>query len=78
MPLISIPSDGPLGAKFNRFHWSQLRQMSRSELKRLVSEGARQDAVCLDCKHNTLGSRCHQCQGGFFRGSASPDKHCRP
>ncbi|XP_043238778.1 multiple epidermal growth factor-like domains protein 8 [Amphibalanus amphitrite] len=61
-----------------RYNVSELRQMSRSELKQLVAEGARHDAVCLECKHNTLGSRCEQCQPGFFRGSESPDKHCRP
>ncbi|XP_037078652.1 LOW QUALITY PROTEIN: multiple epidermal growth factor-like domains protein 8, partial [Pollicipes pollicipes] len=61
-----------------RYNMTELRQMPRGSLKALVTEGARHEAVCLDCKHNTNGSMCELCQPGFFRGSTSALKHCVP
>ncbi|XP_047489262.1 multiple epidermal growth factor-like domains protein 8 [Penaeus chinensis] len=43
-----------------------------------VTEGARTEAVCLNCKGNTTGSKCEGCLSGYFRGKQDLSSSCRP
>lgn len=55
-----------------------MRNMSRQELKRLVTEGPMADAICLGCGNYTDGDQCETCVPGYFRKSATPGKACSP
>uniref|UniRef100_A0A182QTX8 Multiple epidermal growth factor-like domains protein 8 n=1 Tax=Anopheles farauti TaxID=69004 RepID=A0A182QTX8_9DIPT len=55
-----------------------MRNMSREEIKRLVTEGPLVDAICLGCGNYTDGEQCETCVPGYFRKSATPGKACSP
>ncbi|KAG7161272.1 Multiple epidermal growth factor-like domains protein 8-like [Homarus americanus] len=62
--------------KFNiTSHWDTEKDII-NELK--VTQGARTDAVCIDCTNNTTGSKCDSCLPGYFRGMEDMRYPCRP
>lgn len=51
--------------------------LSRIELEKVLSEGARSNAICLNCANETDGSSCETCLNGFFRGTTNLNDGCR-
>lgn len=51
--------------------------MTKLELEAVLVEGAKINAVCLNCAHQTDGSRCETCNTGFFRGTTNLNDACR-
>jgi multipile epidermal growth factor-like domains protein 8 len=54
-----------------------LKNISKSELELLLIEGAKNLAVCLNCRNQTSGIRCESCIGGTFRGTTNLNEACR-
>ena len=51
--------------------------LTRSELDSILTEGARTNAICLNCANETDGSRCETCLTGYFRGTTNLNDGCR-
>lgn len=51
--------------------------LTRDELEATMTEGARVNAVCLNCANQTDGNRCETCIAGHFRGTSNLSESCR-
>lgn len=51
--------------------------LSKLELDAVLIEGAKANAVCLNCTHQTDGPKCETCNTGYFRGTTNLNDSCR-
>ena len=51
--------------------------MTKNEIAGILTEGAKSNAICLNCANQTDGSRCETCDTGFFRGTTNLEDACR-
>ena len=47
----------------------------RFNLELYKLSGRESGGVCVNCRHNTAGRRCHYCKEGYYRDQAKPISH---
>lgn len=55
----------------------EIKNLTRLELEAVLKEGARSNAICLNCANQTSGDRCETCISGHFRGTSNLNDACR-
>lgn len=51
--------------------------LTKQELEAILTEGARTNAICMNCANKTDGARCDTCNSGYFRGTTNLNDPCR-
>lgn len=54
-----------------------LSNLTKEALEATLTEGARTNAICLNCANQTDGTRCETCISGYFRGASNLNEACR-